>query len=101
MSQRVNYTSEFKREAVKIVQTSDKPISQVAEELGVKSNTLYNWVSQSMNKQKPISKAKQSPSHRYKELEQENKRLLKELKRTQMEREILKKAAAYFASKEL
>lgn len=95
------YTSEFKREAVKLAQSSGKPISQIAAEMGIKANTLYNWVYISMKKQKPLSKAKQPATHRYKELEQENKRLQKELKRAKMERDILKKAAAYFASQEL
>jgi transposase-like protein len=54
-----------------------------------------------MKEQNPIAKAKLSPSHRYKELEQENRRLQKELRRARMERDILKKAAAYFASHEL
>ncbi len=101
MTKVTNYPSEFKREAVKLAQSSDKPTSQIATELGIKVNTLYNWISKSMNTQKPLAKAKQPASHRYKELEQANKRLEKELKRTQMERDILKKAAAYFASQEL
>jgi transposase-like protein len=101
MSKNANYTSEFKREAVKLSQSAGKPSSQVAMELGVKPNTLYNWISNSMKEQKPIAKAKLSPSHRYKELEQENRRLQKELRRARMERDILKKAAAYFASHEL
>ena len=101
MSKATPYPAEFKREAVKLAQSSGKTTSQIATELGVKSSTLYNWISQAMNTQKPIAKAKQAPNHRYKELEQENHRLQKELRRTQMERDILKKAAAYFASQEL
>ena len=97
MTKFTQYTSEFKREAVKLAQTSDKPTSQIASELGVKVNTLYNWISKAMNKQKSLAKARQPASHRYKELEQANKRLEKELKRVQMERDILKKACAYFA----
>ena len=45
--------------------------------------------------------AKNKPNHRYQELERENLQLKKELKRAEMERDILKKAAAYFASQEL
>lgn len=101
MSKKTNYPSEFKREAVKLAQSSNKSTSQVAEELGIKPNTLYNWISNAMKEQKPVLKAKKSPTHHYKELEQENRRLHKELKRAQMERDILKKAAAYFASQEL
>jgi transposase len=101
MKKTANYTSEFKREAVKLALSAGKPTSQIAVELGIKANTLYNWISLAMKKQKSLISAKQPPKHRYKELELENKRLEKELKRTQMERDILKKAAAYFASQEL
>jgi transposase-like protein len=45
MSKNANYTSEFKREAVKLSQSAGKPSSQVAMELGVKPNTLYNYLS--------------------------------------------------------
>ena len=103
MSKKSTYTSEFKREAVKLVQTSDKPLTVIANELGIKANTLYTWMQRAM-KNPPVTKklsANNTPTHRYQELEQENRSLRKELKRAQMERDILKKAAAYFASQEL
>jgi transposase len=94
-----------KIQAVKLAQTSDKPIVHTANKLGIKPKTLYRWVSESM-KNKPTNKfAESNPSatskHRYQELERENQRLKKELKRAEMERDILKKATAYFASQEL
>jgi transposase len=88
MKRSVNYTSEFKREAVKLALSSGKPTRQIATELGVKVNTLYHWITHSMKKQKSLTAAKQPAKHRYKEMEMENKRLEKELKRTQMERDI-------------
>ena len=48
MSKGTHYPSEFKREAVKIAQSSDRPTSQIAAELGVKANTLHNWVAAAM-----------------------------------------------------
>ncbi len=42
------YTSEFKREAVKLAQLSDSPISQIAAELGIKANTFYDCISTAM-----------------------------------------------------
>ena len=48
MPKGTHYTSEFKREAVKLAQSSDRPTSQIAAELGIKANTLYNWVSTAM-----------------------------------------------------
>lgn len=104
MSKGIKYTSEFKCEAVKLAQLSDKPTVLIAEELGVKAKTLYNWVSAAMKGKNLNSKnnfVKTKSKHHYQELEQENQKLKKELKRAQMERDILKKAAAYFASHEL
>lgn len=103
MSKGTLYTSEFKREAVKLAQTSEHSVATTAKELGVKPNTLYNWVNKAMKEKtitnKPIIST--GPKHRYSELEQENRQLKKQLKRTELERDILKKAAAYFASQEL
>lgn len=97
-----SYTSEFRREAVKLAQSSNKPTNQIAQELGVKAKTLYSWIATAM-KEKTSHARKTEPKskHHYQELEHENKQLKKELKRAQMERDILKKAAAYFASQEL
>jgi transposase len=103
MSKGTQYTSEFKRETVKIVLSSNKSTALVAKELGVNPKTLYNWVSQSMKTKKSVTNkiSVTNSKHRYQELERENEKLKKDLKRTQMERDILKKAAAYFASQEL
>ena len=102
MSKVTHYTSEFRREAVKLARSSDRPTSHIAAELGIKANTLYNWISRAMkHKTAPIASTEPKSKHSYQELERENKRLTKELKRAEMEREILKKAAAYFASQEL
>ena len=105
MSKAIKHTREFMREAVKLAQSSDKPIVNTANKLGINPKTLYRWVSESM-KNKPSNKSSNSTSaaaskHHYQELALENQRLKKELKRAEMERDILKKAAAYFASQEL
>ena len=87
-----HYTSEFKESAVKLAIESDKPVSVTAEELGVNKNTLHTWISKYRGPQ--IQKAGQvADEHLYDEL----KRLRKENKRLTEERDILKKAAAYFA----
>jgi len=86
------YTAEFKASAVKLAVESDQPISKTAEELGLNKNTLHTWISKYHRTQKPRS-AQVEERHLYDELKQlrkENKRLLEE-------RELLKKAAAYFA----
>jgi len=91
-----HYTSEFKESAVKLAVESDQPISKTAEELGVNQNTLHTWISKYHRPQK--QKVGQiEEAHLYDEL----KKLRKENKRLTEERDILKKAAAYFAKESL
>lgn len=89
---RRTYTEEFRIEAVKQVTKNGYSISDTAERLGVHPDSLRNWI-----------KRLESPESQVKhQIEQstnaEIKRLQKELKRVKEERDILKKAAAYFAS---
>jgi len=101
MRKATQFSSEFRREAVKLVQSSDKNAKQIARELGVKPTTLYQWVSRAMkDKTTRFSKIEPKSKHSYHNLDRENKQLKKELRRAEMERDILKKAA-YFASQEL
>jgi len=88
-----NYTLEFKESSAKLAAESEQSISQTARELGINATTLHGWVC----KYYPNSKnhIKNSPSD---DVQDELKRLRKELARTKQERDILKKAAAYFAS---
>jgi transposase len=46
MTKRKKFPSEFKREAVRLMESSDKPSSEVARELGVRRNQLYKWKEQ-------------------------------------------------------
>jgi transposase len=102
MLKRIKYTSEFREEAVKLAISSEVASAVVAKNLGVNRNTLYNWIRNSMQEKTNSSKSSHNNINaRYKELEQENKALKSKLKRAEAEREILKKAAAYFASQDL
>ena len=85
-----SYTTEFKASAVKLAIESDQPVSKTAEELGVNKNTLHTWISKYHRPQKAGGVEEE---HLYDEL----KRLRKDNKRLTEERDILKKAAAYFA----
>ncbi len=86
------YTTEFRESAVKLAIESDQPVSKTAEELGVNKNTLHTWISKYHRPQKQKAGLVEE-EHLYDEL----KRLRKENKRLMEERDILKKAAAYFA----
>jgi len=85
------YTSEFKESAVKLAIETDQAIAQTARELGVNENTLHTWIHK-------YSPPKKSDTHTENEhLYDELKRLKKELAKVTQERDLLKKATAYFA----
>ena len=88
------YTKEFRQEAVKQVVEEGLSVHEAAKRLSLASTTLSNWVrAYKARKLKEVGK-----NHRpLTEVELENYRLKKELAETRMERDILKKAAAYFA----
>ena len=88
------YTQEFKSEAINMAVNGDLSLSEVAGNLGLNYKTLYNWVKGSM----PESSSTQAGKSKIKELESELRALRRDLKRARQERDILKKAAAYFAS---
>ncbi|MDD1609480.1 MAG: transposase [Methylococcaceae bacterium] len=85
------YTAEYKDNAVKRANESSN-VAETARELGIKPNTLYNWVYQFSQRTNP-DKPERTDEHLYDELKQ----LRKEVARLKEERDILKKAAAYFA----
>jgi transposase len=84
------YPAEFKESAVKLAIESKQPVSQTAKELGLRRTTLYSWVDKYS---KPKELTMRTDEHLYDEL----KRLKKDLVRVTQERDLLKKAAAYFA----
>jgi transposase len=88
MTTQVRYTDEFKEEAVKQVTERGYPVKDVAERLGVHPLTLYRWLGgNGTGRNRRVEQ----------EILTENAKLKAELKRVQEERDILKKAAAYFA----
>lgn len=89
------YTSEFKESAVKLANEADQPVSQTARELDVNVNTLHTWISKYSKPVKAVTS--RSDEHLYDEL----KRLKKELAKVTQERDLLKKATAYFARETL
>ncbi len=88
--QGTKYAPEFKDEAVKQVVVRGHSVVDVAKRLGIPENVLYTWVSK-------FKKAEEPLSNDLKVLQAEMVKLKAELRRTTEERDILKKAAAYFA----
>ena len=88
------YTKEFKLEALRLMDESERPNSEIAMQLGIRRNQLYKWKEQMM-KNGDVPSAKRG---RPKKEDQSELTLVKqELKRVQEENEILKKAAVFFA----
>ena len=85
------YTTEFRERAVNMVISSDKTTAQIARDLGINGTTLYAWVD------KAKSSKSDDGSANNEQLFSEIKRLKKELAEVKEQRDILKKATAYFA----
>jgi transposase len=93
------FTDEFKREAVALLASSGRPLTQIASELGVQPSLLRSWRG-TLNRTRQASagpdavSAAAGPSAEQMEI----RRLQKELERAQMERDILKKTVGIFSS---
>lgn len=92
-TQATRYPAEFRAEAIRLYRTSGKPIGKLAEELGVSDPTLRIWI-----KQAEIDAGDRSGLSS--EEKEELRKLRREVKVLKEEREILKKAAAFFAKEE-
>jgi transposase len=97
------YTSEFRADAVALLDRDERTIQQVAEDLGVSYNTLSYWykAARMAKKRKKAAASRSSGAATDQEklarLERENATLRRENESLKMDRAILKKAAAFFA----
>ena len=89
------YSEEFRDEAVRLVLGSESSIPQTAKDLGISVWTLRGWM------KRRRERAGVNTPRRVETLEEENRRLKRENAVLRQEREILKKAAAYFAKEQL
>jgi transposase len=93
MTKRQIFTKEFKLEAIRLLESSDKTGTEIARELGIRRNMLYKWLDEFKSKGIDAFKGSGRPitsDSTVNDLKRENERLREEV-------EILKKAAAYFA----
>jgi transposase len=86
---RNRYDEEFKKNAVKLSYASNKSVAQIAKDLDISDGMLYRW------RQKYTPDGDKT---RYVTMEEEMKALKLENAQLKMERDMLKKASAYFAS---
>jgi len=98
----MKHTREFKESAIQLVLNSNEEIKTISQDLGMNAKTLYNWVYnykrdnnlQTYNRANSKASIKESTEEELRRLRKEN-RILKQ------ERDILKKATAYFAKETL
>jgi transposase len=90
---RRRYTPQFKKEAVELILNQDYTLAQAASSLGISRNVLGRWRTEyrEQGKQAFPGAGHQSPEA------EELKRLREEVRKLKLEKEILKKAAAFFA----
>ncbi len=86
---RRKFSDEFKRDAVEIVRSSDRSIAEVARELGIYDSSLGSWVRQDQVDRGEREGVSSNDKDRLLELERDNARL-------RMERELLKRAVAFW-----
>jgi transposase len=90
------FSEEFKRDAVRLVVEEGYTLKAAATAVGVSDQSLRAWHAKYAPQPEPCG-----DNATVEELRQENQRLRRELRRAELEREILKKATAYFAKESL
>ena len=90
------FNEDFKREAVRLVVEEKYTFAAAAQAVGVSTKSLRDWHAKYAPKPTPCG-----DNATIDELREENKHLRRQLKRAELEREILKKATAYFAKESL
>ncbi len=88
LKHRNHYDEEFKKNAVKLSYASPKTVREIAEDLGIAEGVLYNW------RKKYTAEGEKTPTA---SMQDELKSLRLENTELKIERDILKKAATYFA----
>ena len=95
---RQKYTKEFREQAVRLVREQNLTIPEAARRLSMSDQTLSNWVYKARHGTLPGMDGTRNPVT---DLDAEVSRLKRELAEARMERDILKKATAYFAKAQL
>lgn len=95
---RQKYTKEFREQAVRLVIEQELTVPEAARRLSMSGQTLSNWVFKARHGKLAGMDGNRKPAT---DLEAEVSRLKRELAEARMERDILKKATAYFAKAQL
>ena len=89
---KTRFTPEFRAEAVRLAQTSGRSRREIALDLGIGLSTLRSWIDRRQDRER-----EQPPPDRQEDMAAELKRLRRENEVLRQEREILKRATAFFA----
>ena len=93
MGRPAKYPAEFRREAIALVKSSGRPVAEVARSLEIAEGTLWNWV----KADREANERAADPNALSESERDELKRLRKKTAQQEIDLEILRKAAAYFA----
>ncbi len=93
MARPAKYPREFRREAISLVRSADRPVAEVARSLGIAEATLWNWV----KADREAAERDADPNALRESERAELQRLRKLTAQQTIDLEILRKAAAYFA----
>lgn len=91
------FTAEFKLEAVRLAKNSEKPLSQIAREVGIQPSMLRSWKRQAESRTGLTAGDVFPGQGKLSREEEEVRRLRRELEQVKKERDFLKKATVYFA----
>ena len=97
MRTRRKFDEQFKQDAVRLLMSSDRTLKDVAGELGIERSNLGNWRKEALLKVDGQVTGKNPLEMKPSELEQENRKLRKELSYVMEQRDILKKAISIFS----
>jgi transposase len=89
---RRQFDAEFRAGAVRIVTETDKPVAQVARDLGISPYTLHNWVQAARRQTQPQGAVTESEREELARLRAEKARWAKEKTELEMERDVLKRS---------
>ena len=96
-AQRQHFSAEFKQEAIRRAASGDATVLEVARELGIRADRLREWIAQAQGQGRRRATAREAAGVGDRSQDEEVRQLRRENAQLREERDILKKAAAFFA----
>jgi transposase len=96
-AQRQHFSAEFKQQAIRRAASGDATVLEVARELGIRADRLREWIAQAQGQRRRRAAAREGAGTGDRSQDEEVRQLRRENAQLREERDILKKAAAFFA----